>query len=108
VRKFVEIFEETLLEYRHGVAKDLSIHANNKKGGNIMRMTPLAKGPRPKNYKHGDILIGDELYKELGSLNGVEFEEGKEVRRKNTNPPQTLKMFINLHKQPCGKIIETR
>lgn len=104
MKPFVQFF----LEYRQGVAKDHSIHANNKKGGNIMRMTPLAKGPRPKQYRNGDVLIGNDLLKELGALNGVEFEEGKEVRRKNTNPPQVIKMFTNLHGQPCGKIEEVK
>jgi hypothetical protein len=104
VKPFIQFF----LEYRQGLAKDLSIHANNKKGGNIMKDTPLAKGPRRKNHKNGDVLIGDELVKELGALNGVEFEEGKEVTRKNTNPPQKLKMFTNLHGQQCGKIIEVK
>lgn len=113
MKSFKEFFEEHyLLEYRHkdafGGIKQ-SIHANNKKGGNITRdpMTrkiPWNKGPYQKIRKPGEILMGDELYKELGELNGVEFEDGKEIKRKNSN--QILKLFTNLHGQPCGKIVE--
>ncbi len=108
MKPFVEFF----LEYRHndasGMAKS-SIHPSNKKGSNIMidpmsRKIPWNKGPYEKMRKAGEILIGDDLYKELGDLNGIEFEAGKEIKRKNSN--QILKMFVNAHGQPCGKIVE--
>ena len=113
MKSFKEFFEERyLLEYRHkdafGGIKQ-SIHANNKKGGNITRdpMTrkiPWNKGPYQKIRKPGEILIGNDLYKELGDLNGVEFQDGKEIKRKNSN--QILKLFTNALGQPCGKIVE--
>lgn len=113
MKSFKEFFEERyLLEYRHkdafGGIKQ-SIHANNKKGGNITRdpMTrkiPWNKGPYQKIRKPGEILIGDDLLKELGDLNGVEFQDGKEIKRKNSN--QILKLFTNALGQPCGKIVE--
>lgn len=115
MKSFKEFFEERyLLEYRHkdafGGIKQ-SIHANNKKGGNITRdpMTrkiPWNKGPYQKIRKPGEILIGDDLLKELGDLNGVEFQDGKEIKRKNSN--QILKLFTNALGQPCGKIVEIK
>jgi len=108
MKPFVEFF----LEYRHndatGTAK-ASVHPSNKKGANITidpmsRKIPWNKGPYEKMRKAGEILIGDDLYKELGDLNGIEFQDGKEVKRKNSN--QILKMFVNNHGQPCGKIVE--
>lgn len=115
MESFLEFFEKrngVILEYRHkdafGGIKQ-SIHANNKKGGNIAR-DPLkrkhisTKGPYQKIRKHGQILFGNELANELASLNGVEFEDGKEIKRKNSN--QMIKMFTNLHGQQCGKIVE--
>ena len=115
MKSFLEFFEErngVILEYRHkdgfGGIKQ-SIHANNKKGGNITRdpltrKIPWNKGPYQKIRKPGEVLIGDDLLRELGDLNGVEFKDGKEIKRKNSN--QILKLFTNLHGQKCGKIIE--
>lgn len=116
MESFLEFFENrngVILEYRHknafGEIKQ-SIHANNKKGGNITRdptnkKIPWNKGPYQKR-KPGEILIGDDLLKELGSMGGVEFEDGKIIKRKNSN--QILKLFTNLHGQPCGKIVEVK
>lgn len=109
MKPFVEFF----LEYRQGLAKDLSIHPTNNKGANITidplkRKNPFTRGPYEKIRKNGDVLIGDELYKELKSLNHPRFENGKELKRKNTNPPQVLKLFINLHGQECGKVTEIK
>lgn len=115
MESFLEFFEkrnDVILEYRHkngfGEIKQ-SVHANNKKGGNITRdpMTrkiPWNKGPYQKIRKQGDVLIGDDLLKELGSMGGIEFKDGKEIKRKNSN--QILKLFTNLHGQQCGKIVE--
>jgi hypothetical protein len=115
MKSFLEFFEErngVILEYRHkdgfGDIKQ-SLHANNKKGGNITRdpltrKIPWNKGPYKKIRTAGEILIGDDLLKELGDLNGVEFQDGKEIKRKNSN--QILKLFTNLHGQQCGKIVE--
>lgn len=105
-------FKEFFLEYRHKDASGMdkiSIHPSNKKGANITkdpmtRKIPWNKGPYEKIRKAGEILIGDDLFKELGTLNGIEFQDGKEVKRKNSN--QILQMFVNAHGQPCGKIIE--
>jgi transcription elongation factor Elf1 len=36
----------------------------------------------------------------------VEFKDGKEIKRKNSN--QILKLFTNLHGQQCGKIVEVK
>lgn len=115
MKSFNEFFEERLLtEYRHknafGDIKQ-SIHPSNKKGANITRdpMTrkiPWNKGPYQKIRKDGEILIGDDLLRELGELNGIEFQDGKEIKRKNSN--QILKLFTNLHGQPCGKIVEIK
>lgn len=114
---FLEYFENrngVLLEYRHkdafGGIKQ-SIHANNKKGGNLTidpmkRKIPWTKGPYQKIRKPGEVLIGDDLLKELGSMGGVEFQDGKEIKRKNSN--QILKLFTNLHGQQCGKIVEMK
>ncbi len=105
---------EPILEYRHkdgfGGIKQ-SLHANNKKGGNITRdplkrKIPWNVGPYEKIRKAGDVLIGDELLKELGSMGGIEFKDGKEIKRKNSN--QILKLFTNLHGQQCGKIVEIK
>jgi hypothetical protein len=115
MKSFKEFFENCLLnEYRH---KDVfggikqSIHANNKKGGNITRdpltrKIPWNKGPYKKIRKPGEILIGDDLTKELGDLNGIEFQNGKEIKRKNSN--QIIKLFTNAHGQKCGKIVEIK
>lgn len=117
MKSFLEFFEErngVILEYRHkdgfGDIKQ-SIHANNKKGGNITRdpstrKIPWNKGPYKKIRTAGEILIGDDLLKELGDLNGVEFKDGKEIKRKNSN--QILKLFTNLRGQQCGKIVEIK
>jgi hypothetical protein len=115
MKSFLEFFEDRndiILEYRHknvfGFIKD-SPHVNNKKGGNITRdpltrKIPWNKGPYQKIRKQGDVLIGGELEKELSSMGGVEFKDGKEIKRKNSN--QILKLFTNLHGQKCGKILE--
>jgi hypothetical protein len=118
MQSFSEFFEsklkKPLLEYRHkdafGGIKQ-SIHPDNKKGSNLTidpssRKIPWVKGPYKKERKHGETLIGDELNRELGSLNGVEFEDGKEIKRKNSN--QILKLFTNAHGQPCGRIVEIK
>lgn len=106
--------KDTILEYRHkdsfGGIKQ-SLHANNKKGGNITRdpltrKIPWTKGPYEKIRSAGEILIGDDLLKELGSMGGIEFKDGKEIKRKNSN--QILKLFTNLHGQQCGKIVEIK
>ena len=113
-RYFGRLVKKPLLEYRHkdafGGIKQ-SIHPDNKKGSNLTidplsRKIPWVKGPYKKERKHGETLIGDELTRELGSLNGVEFEDGKEIKRKNSN--QILKLFTNAHGQPCGRIIEIK
>lgn len=117
MKSFLEFFEErngVLLEYRHkdgfGGIKQ-SIHPGNGKGENITidpltRKIPWNKGPYQKIRKPGEVLIGDDLLKELGDLNGVEFKDGKEIKRKNSN--QILKLFTNLHGQQCGKIVEIK
>jgi hypothetical protein len=117
MESFLEYFEErngVILEYRHrdgfGGIKQ-SLHANNKKGGNITRdplkrKIPWVVGPYKKIRNAGEVLIGDDLIKELGSMGGVEFEDGKEIKRKNSN--QILKLFTNLHGQQCGKIVEIK
>lgn len=117
MESFLEFFEKrngVIIEYRHkdgfGGIKQ-SIHANNKKGGNITRdpmsrKIPWTKGPYKKNRKPGEILIGDDLLKELGAMNGVAFENGKEIKRKNSN--QVIKLFTNLYGQQCGKIVEIK
>jgi hypothetical protein len=103
-----------ILEYRHkdafGGIKQ-SVHSGNKKGDNITRdpltrKIPWNKGPYQKIRKDGEILIGNDLLKELGDLNGVEFKNGKEIKRKNSN--QILKLFTNAYGQPCGKIVEIK
>jgi hypothetical protein len=117
MESFLEFFEKrngVILEYRH---KDVfgnikqSPHAGNGKGHNITRdphtrKNISTKGPYQKIRKHGQILIGNELMRELGSLGGMEFEDGKEIKRKNSN--QMIKMFTNLHGQQCGKIVEIK
>lgn len=117
MESFLEFFEKyngVILEYRHknsfGEIKQ-SIHAGNGKGDNIgrdpyTRKNITTKGPYQKIRKHGQILIGNELMRELGSLGGVEFEDGKEIKRKNSN--HVIKMFTNLHGQQCGKIVEIK
>jgi hypothetical protein len=118
MQSFSEFFKsklkKPLLEYRHkdafGGIKQ-SIHPDNKKGSNLTidplsRKIPWVKGPYKKERKHGETLIGDELARELGALNGIEFENGKEIKRKNSN--QILKLFTNSHGQPCGRIVEIK
>ena len=118
MESFLEFFEKhngVILEYRHkdafGNIKQSLVNPDNKKGGSdIVRMVKRkiisTKGPYQKIRSNGQILIGDELLKELGSLGGIEFEDGKEIKRKNSN--QVIKMFTNLHGQQCGKIIEIK
>lgn len=118
MESFLEFFEKrngVILEYRHkdalGNIKTSLVNHGNKKGGSdivrpVNRKIISTKGPYEKIRKAGQILIGSELLKELGSLGGVEFEDGKEIKRKNSN--QMIKMFINLRGQQCGKIIEIK
>lgn len=117
MESFLEFFEKRngiILEYRHkdafGNIKQ-SPHPDNGKNNNITRnpytrKNISTKGPYQKIRKHGQILIGNELMRELGSLGGMEFEDGKEIKRKNSN--QIIKMFTNLHGQQCGKIVEIK
>lgn len=105
-------FLQFFLEYRHKTAEGLSnvnhVNASNKMGANLSRMHKTADGPYQKAYADGDVIFGAQLEKELMSLNGVPFEPGKSVRRKNTSPAQELQMFINAHGQKAAKIVTVK
>jgi len=113
MKPFVEFF----LEYRHKTAEGLKnlnhAQASNKKGANLAidptsRKHAFTKGPYKKQYEDGDVIFGSQLEKELMSLNGVPFEPGKSVRRKNTSPAQELHMFINAHGQKAAKVMTVK
>jgi len=131
MKSFLEFFEErngVILEYRHkdgfGNIKQSLVNPSNKKGGSdiarmVNRKNISTKGPYQKIRSNGQILIGGELLKELeslggiesedeesGSLGGIEFKDGKVIKRKNA--PQELHLFTNLHGQQCGKIVEIK
>lgn len=118
MESFLEYFEKrngVMLEYRHedalGVIKLDFVNPKNRKGGRDIVCMPnrknlITKGPYKKERKNGEILIGNDLLKELGSMGGIEFEDGKEIKRKNSN--QMLKMFTNAYGQQCGKIVEIK
>jgi len=118
MKSFLEFFEErngVILEYRHkdgfGNIKPSLVNPKNKKGGSdiarmVNRKNISTKGPYQKIRSNGQILIGGELLKELESLGGIEFKDGKVIKRKNA--PQELHLFTNLHGQQCGKIVEIK